>query len=438
MQTYLEPARSLPVVAEVEVLVAGGGPAGVGAALAAARAGAKTMLLEKANALGGMATSGMMSHWSGAQQLPLLQEIIDRMRTSSSLPPDREITSDYDEKWCISHECQKTALAELLAEAAVVVQLHTWVVGVIKEGDRVCGVITESKSGREVILAKVVIDATGDGDLAAWAGVEFILGREKDNCCQPVTLMFRIGGVDYSRAIFPGSFESYIQIPKGEVQALGKKHLPPPAGHVLLYQTRLPGEVCVNMTNVTNIDGTDVRQLSQAEFICRQQMDAIILFLREFVPGYEKCYLVAAAENVGVRETRHCQGVYTITGEDILEARVFEDWIATRNYFNFDIHSLIGPGLDRNGVQKHFKSKGTYTIPYRACLPRKVDGLLFAGRNISGTHLAHSNFRVMGICLGIGQGVGVAAAVAVKQNVLPRDVDIREVQRILLANGVEV
>ncbi len=438
MKTYLEPACELPVLAEVEVLVAGGGPAGVGAALAAARVGAKTLLLEKSNAVGGMATAGMMSHWSGARQSPLLHEIIDRMCQSVSLPPEREIVSEYDEKWCISHECQKTALAELLAESAVEVQLHTWVVGVIKEGDRVCGVITESKSGREVILAQVVIDATGDGDLAAKAGVEYILGREEDNCCQPVTLMFRIGGVDYTRAIFPGSFESYLDIPKGEVQALGKTHLPAPAGHVLLYRTRLPGEVCVNMTNVTNVDGTDVRQLSQAEFVCRQQMDAIVLFLREFVPGYEKCYLVAAAENVGVRETRHCQGVYTITAEDILAARVFEDWIATRNYFNFDIHSLVGPGLDKNGVQKHFKSKGTYTIPYRACLPQKVDGLLLSGRNISGTHLAHSNFRVMGICLSIGQGVGVAAAVAVKRQILPRDVDIKEVQQILLAGGVEV
>ncbi len=436
MKTILAPARSLPVIAEPDVLVAGGGPAGVGAALAAARSGARTMLVEKSNALGGMATSGMMSHWSGARQSPLSQEIVERMCQSRSLPLIWNSLPDSDARWSISHECQKTALAEMLREAGVTVQLHTMVSEAIMEGDCVKGVITESKSGREAILAPITIDATGDGDVAARADAEFILGRESDSGCQPVTLMFRIGGVDYSRAIFPGSFESYMQVPRGEVQALAKQHLPHPAGHVLLYRTRLPGEVCVNMTNVTDIDGTDVRQLSEAEFICRQQMDAIVLFLREFVPGYEQCYLVAAADYVGVRETRHCKGIYTITAEDIVEAKVFPDWIATKNYFNFDIHSLIGPGLDKDGAQRHFKAKGTYTIPYRACVPEKIDGLLLAGRNISGTHKAHSNFRVMGICLGIGQGVGIAAALAAQQGLQPRDVDVKEVQKQLQAVGV--
>lgn len=137
---------------------------------------------------------------------------------------------------------------------------------------------------------------------------EYELGREGDHLCQPVTLMFRIGGVDYSRAIFPGSFESYIDVPKGEIQALGKSVLTHPAGHVLLYRTRIPGEVCVNMTNVINIDATDVRQLTEAEKVCRRQMDEMIPFLREYAPGYEDCYLVTSASNVGVRETRHFNG----------------------------------------------------------------------------------------------------------------------------------
>jgi len=437
MKTILAPARSLPVIAEPDVLVAGAGPAGIGAALSAARAGARTMLVEKSNALGGMATSGMMSHWSGARQSPLSQEIVERMCQSRSLPLIWNSLPDSDARWGISHECQKTALAEMMREAGVTVQLHTMVSEAVMEGKCVKGVITESKSGREAILAPVTIDATGDGDVAARAGAEFILGRESDHGCQPVTLMFRIGGGDYSRAIFPGSFESYVQVPKGEVQALAKQHLPHPAGHVLLYRTRLPGEVCVNMTNVTNIDGTDVRQLSEAEYVCRQQMDDIVLFLREFIPGYEQCYLVTAADNVGVRETRHCKGLYTITAKDIVEATVFPDWIATKNYFNFDIHSLSGPGLDKDGAQREFRAKGTYTIPYRACVPEKIDGLLLAGRNISGTHKAHSNFRVMGICLGIGQGVGIAAAVAVKNGLQPRNVEVKEVQEMLRAVGVE-
>ena len=437
MKKIIEPSRQIPVVAEVEVLVAGAGPAGIGAALAAARAGAKTMLVEQFNAPGGMATSGMMSHWSGSRESPLMHEIVDRMAKNATLPLDKQKLSDIDQKWAIAHESQKTALFQMLDEAGVRLQLYTVVSDAICEGNCVQGVITESKSGREAILAQVTIDATGDGDVAARAGAEFQLGREGDQGCQPVTLMFRIAGVDYTRAIFPGSFESYMNIPKGEVQALGKKHLPYPAGHVLLYPTRFPGEVCVNMTNVTDIDGTDVRQLSQAEFICRQQIEAIIAFLREFVPGYEKCYLLAVAGNIGVRETRHFKGLYTLTAEDITEATVFPDWISTRNYFNFDIHSLTGPGLDEHGAQKEFRAKGSYSIPYRACVPEKIDGLLLSGRNISGTHKAHSNFRVMGICASIGQGVGIAAALAVKHQVQPREVDVAEVQRLLSASGVK-
>ena len=436
MKFYHEGARDIPVIAETELLVAGGGPAGVGAAIAAARCGVKVMLIEKSGSLGGMATEGMMSHWTGASECPLVLEIMERTMRHSALPLEMAPQlNHYDLHWRIPHECQKHVLFQMTMEAGVRVQVHTMAVDVIKEGNTVKGIITESKSGREAILAQAVIDATGDGDIAAFAGVEYLMGREEDQACQPVTLMFRVGGVDYERAVFPASFESYIDVPKGEIQSLGKKHLQHPAGHVLLYPNLLPGEVTVNMTNVTDIDGTDVRDLTQAEITCRDQMESIVLFLREYVPGYEKCYLSASGSNVGVRETRHFKGVKTVTAEDIVEAAVFDDWIATRNYFGFDIHNVKGSGLDSNGAQKHFKSKGKYTIPYGACLPEKVDGLLLSGRNISGTHKAHSNYRVMGICLNIGVGVGTAAASAIKSNRQLRDVDIKEVQQILIKNG---
>ncbi len=434
---YHEPPRSVPVVADVDVLVAGGGPAGVGAALAAARTGAKTMVVERFNNLGGMATAGMMSHWSGARSLPLLDEIMAETRKMASLPLEfNEIDPFTRDRGC-SHEAIKTALLRMMAASHVQVQLNTLVVGAMMEGNRVAGVVTESKSGREAIRAKVVVDATGDGDVAAFAGAEYLQGREGDRQCQPVTEMFRIAGVDYARAIFPPGFESLVNVPLGEIQAFGKANLPFPAGHVLLYRCWIPGEVCVNMTNVIDIDGTDVRDLTKAEFVCREQIEAIVPFLRKYAPGYERCYLVAAAENVGVRETRHFKGVYTLTAEDVVEARVFDDWISTRNFFNFDIHSIVGPGLDKNGAQKHFRSKGVYTIPYRACVPAATDGLLLSGRNISGTHKAPSNYRVMGICMSIGQGVGVAAALAAKHGVAPRDVDVSELQGILRARGVE-
>ena len=433
MKSYQEKEKTLPVVAEVDVLIAGGGPAGVGAALGAARNGAKTMLLESANCLGGMATAGMMSHWCGGTESPLLDEIFERTKTSPLLPPE---PSQRAANWATAHEAQKTALQELLLEAGVTLQYHTFVAGAVVEDGCVKGLITESKSGREVILAHTVIDATGDGDAAAAAGAEFSLGREDDHVCQPVTLMFRIGGVDHGRAVFPGSFETKIDLPKGEIQSLGRQHLPFPAGHVLLYRTPLPGEVCVNMTNVIGIDGTDVRDLTRAELVCREQMKKIVAFLREFVPGYETCYAVTSATNVGVRETRHIKALYELTEFDIVEAKLFEDWIATRNHFNFDIHSLKGPGLDEHGAQKHFQSKGKYSVPFRCCVPEKLDGLLLSGRNIGGTHKAHSNFRVMPICLNIGQGAGVAAALAARDGISVRKVDVKEVQKRLEAAGV--
>ncbi len=434
MKTYTEPSRSIPVASEADVLVCGAGPAGIGAALGAARAGCRNvLLLEGGNAVGGVSTTGMMSHWTGSTESSLMEEICRLQADSVLLPePERGRADHY-----IGHEALKNAYLKLLADAGVRVQLYTQVVGAIVENGCVKGVVTESKSGREAVFAKVVVDATGDGDVAARAGAAFDMGREGDGVCQPVTLMFRLGGVDTSRCIAPGSFETTVAVPAGEIQALAREHLPAPAGHVLLYRQHLPGEMCVNMTNVTNVDATDVRQLSQAELVCRRQMEAIVAFLRAYAPGYEHCYVVASASQIGVRETRHFRTLHTMSEDDIVEARQFDDWIATRNHFNFDIHNTKGAGLDANGAQAHFRAKGKYTIPYRSCVPESLDGLLLAGRNIGGTHKAHSNFRVMPICINVGQGVGIAAFLAASRGLRPRDVNAADIQAELRRQGVE-
>ncbi len=433
MKTLLVPEREIPVSAETEVLVVGGGPAGIGAALAAARCGAKTMLIEHFNCLGGIATSGLMSHWTGASEGPIYQEILDRCKAEKWPGEDEEMMKRPK----IHHEKLKLVLYDMLEEAGITVQLHTDAAEAIMDGNRITGVITQSKSGREAIMAQVVIDASGDGDIAASAGAEFYKGREEDGLMQPVTLMFKIENVDISRAIFPGSFETKVEVPAGEIQALARENLPAPAGHVLLYQSTVEGQVVVNMTNLTGIDGTSVRDLTKAEMICHRQVPVILDFLRRYAPGYENCRLVETASVIGVRETRHFKGLYTITPEDIVEAQLFPDWIATRCHFNFDIHAIKGAGLDPDGAQAHFQSKGKYSIPYGCCVPEKIDGLLLSGRNISGTHKAHSNFRAMPVCTNIGQGVGTAAAVAVQDGVLPRNVDITKVQRKLREQGVQ-
>lgn len=429
---YTEQPKEIPVYDQVDVLVLGAGPAGVGAALSAARQGAKTLLVEQMGDVGGIATSGLMSHWTGNTRGGIYEEILNR---SADLPDSADYGFNGSPRQIINPEHLKTALLEMLQEAGVDLLLYTFVCLPIMEEKRVKGVIVENKSGRQAIFAKIVIDCTGDGDIAARAGAAYRKGREEDGAMQPVSLMFKIGGVDYTKAVFPGKFEDYIQIPKGEIHALGKQNLPFPAGHVLLYRTSLPGVVTCNMTNCIGIDGTSTKDLVKATLECRRQLAPILDFLRNFVPGYENCYLLSTASLIGVRETRHFEGLATITEEDIRSARVFPDWAVTYASFNFDVHNMTGNGLDATGAQAAFAAT-YYTIPYGCLVPREIDGLLLAGRNISGTHMAHANYRVMPICANMGQAAGIAAALCVQEGVRPRDVDVKVLQKRLLENGV--
>lgn len=429
---YTEQPKEIPVYDQVDVLVLGAGPAGVGAALSAARQGAKTLLVEQMGDVGGIATSGLMSHWTGNTRGGIYEEILNR---SADLPDSADYGFNGSPRQIINPEHLKTALLEMLQEAGVDLLLYTFVCLPIMEEKRVKGVIVENKSGRQAIFAKIVIDCTGDGDIAARAGAAYRKGREEDGAMQPVSLMFKIGGVDYTKAVFPGKFEDYIQIPKWEIHALGKQNLPFPAGHVLLYRTSLPGVVTCNMTNCIGIDGTSTKDLVKATLECRRQLAPILDFLRNFVPGYENCYLLSTASLIGVRETRHFEGLATITEEDIRSARVFPDWAVTYASFNFDVHNMTGNGLDATGAQAAFAAT-YYTIPYGCLVPREIDGLLLAGRNISGTHMAHANYRVMPICANMGQAAGIAAALCVQEGVRPRDVDVKVLQKRLLENGV--
>ena len=216
---YEEPAKKLPVSASVDVLVLGAGPAGVAAAISAGRQGAKTMLIEQLGDVGGIATSGLMSHWTGNTRGGIYEEFLDR---SADLPDSADYGFNGSPRQLINPERLKTVFLQMLHEAHCEVLLYTFVCEPIMDSGRLSGVIIENKSGRQAIFAKIIIDSTGDGDIAAKAGAAYVKGRETDGAMQPASLMFKIGGVDYSRAVFPGKFEDYIQIPKGEIQALGK------------------------------------------------------------------------------------------------------------------------------------------------------------------------------------------------------------------------
>lgn len=436
MKYFNEPAKQIPIKDSVDVLVLGGGPAGFATAVSAARMGAKTLLLEQSGAVGGVATTGLMSHWTGATEGPLYEELLQRAKDTNQ---DWNYFGEkvLQGKRIINPEKLKLVMLEMLHEAGAQVQLYTFAADVIMDENRVVGVITESKSGHEALMAKVIVDATGDGDIAAKSGAEFVKGRKEDGKMQPATLMFKVAGVDMERAVFPGEFEDNFDVPAGKLQELGRQHLPDPIGHVLLYPATVPGVVTVNMTNTLGIDGTKAEDLTKAEYQCRKQIPLVMDFLRKFVPGFEECFWLTSASIIGIRETRHFIGENSISEQDIEQARIFDDWIVTRAYFNFDVHNISGSGLDETGRQKGFTQQKKYTIPIGCFLPKKIDGLLLVGRNISGTHLAHSNYRVMPICVNMGQGVGVLAALSIQQHKEPRHVDVKDVQNILIEQGVQ-
>ncbi len=421
-----EKAKQLEIAGEYDVIVAGSGPSGFSAAVTAARNGAKTLIIESQSSIGGISTSGLMSHFTGRVNSRLYDEILRRAHEKDLF--------DCSDKAKIDPELLKNTYIEMLREAGVDILLYTFICDAITENGSVIGVITESKSGRCAYLSRVLVDATGDGDVAYHAGAEYFLGRESDRKMQPATLMFKLGGVDMTRAVLPPSFETTVDTEKGELQALAQKLLPFPAGHVLLYSSTIPGIVTCNMTNCIDIDGTKAEDLTRAELVCRSQMEPIVAFLREYAPGYENCYIISAASLIGVRETRHFKGIKQLTEEDILCARQFDDWAVRGAWFNFDVHNMSGASLDRTGVQKHFGQANGYTIPYGCLVPEKLGGLLLSGRNISGTHMAHSNFRAMPICAGIGEACGAAAAIAVNDNLELADINIDKLHEILEGN----
>jgi hypothetical protein len=308
---------------------------------------------------------------------------------------------------------------------------------VLGPGGKVEGAVLETKSGPLAVRARVTIDCTGDGDAAVAAGAPCEIGRA-DGLVQPMTLMFRM--VEFQRA----AFEAYVaEHPKQwrgvhglwdlvrEATQAGELELP--REDILFFATPHEREVSVNSTRVTRVLGTDVWDLSYAEWASRRQMRQIAEFLRRYVPGFDKSYVAQSGVNVGVRETRRILGDYQLTADDVLAARKFDDAVA-RGAYPIDIHNPKGSGT----ILRRLPPGEAYDIPLRCLLPRKVEGMLVAGRCISGTHEAHSSYRVMPIVMATGQAAGVCAAIAAQNNVSPRRVSVGAVQKELARQGASL
>ncbi|MBI4528152.1 MAG: FAD-dependent oxidoreductase [Deltaproteobacteria bacterium] len=453
------PPRRAQIAAETDVLVVGGGPAGLGAALGAANAGARVVLTERYGFLGGNATAALVmplmsfhtqrprrektgaatllptDHGPGEPVLAgVVATLLERLVTaggaiSPSLKTGYVVPFDP--------EVFKLVAMELLDEAGVHYLFHALATDVV-ESDPVKAVVFETKSGPVVIRAQAVVDCTGDGDIASRAGAPYEIGRGDDRLVQPMTLMFRI--TEFDRAAFSEYVKKHPDQWRGvhglwdlirKATAEGKLQLP--REDVLFFATPHEREVSVNTTRVTRVLGIDVWDLCYAEWESRRQMRQIAAFLRDYVPGFENAFVVQSGVNVGVRETRRIVGDYQLTAEDILQARKFPDVIA-RSTYPIDIHNPEGAGT----TLKRVPPGEAYDIPLRSLLPQKVEGLLVAGRCISGSHEAHSSYRVMAVCMATGHAAGVCAALAVRHGRSPRAVPATEVQNELARQGANL
>ncbi len=442
--------KEVPVVAEADVLVVGGGPAGIAAAVSAGRNGARTVLVERFGFLGGNATAGLvgpfMTSYSldGKQQLirGVFEELVERAEAlGGAIHPSKVGVGEFSGFISYGHhkvtpfdpEAVKLVAAEMCLEAGVELRLHTFMVDTLVEGDGVGGVIVASKSGLEAIKARVTVDCSADADVAARAGAAFHQGRESDGLTQPMTLFFRVANVDDARVIAYMAEHTDDRRPYASIvrEARERGEFPIPREGIGIYRTPQPGIWRLNSTRLQRLDGTSVQDLTKAEIEGRRQVMFLLRFLRERCPGFEESTLLDTAAMIGVRETRRIVGEYTLTAEDLASGREFDDVIALCGY-PIDLHSPDGSG---GGATGELEVANVYQIPYRCLVPADVDRLLVAGRCVSASHEALGAIRVMPPSFAMGQAAGTAAALAVAEGVQPRKLPIPWLQETLTQRG---
>ena len=431
--------RNAPQWLETDVLVVGGGPAGTCAAVSAARMGAKVVLAERFGCLGGNLTLGHVSPILGKVCAGTMADEVRGLLNVGHENSRKVMTRNGPEEH-IDHEEAKGVLAKLCEDAGVTVLLCAPAVDAVMDGNKVRGVVVDTPKGLRTILAKVVVDATGDGRVAMAAGAECKIGRDSDGATQPSTLEFVVDGVDESCGITAWGGTDPVKLPSGEeYRALCKRmneagELPKNVTIVRLHRTFYPGERSVNATQVNGVDALDPVAIGKADAELRRQIDMCVAFLRKHVPGFANCRVKSTADTLGVRETRRVMGDALVVDGDLLEGRKYEDAVVHDAWFLIDIHNPKGGGQ----AEGHSHPAKPYDIRYGAFLPKGVEGLLTAGRCISGTHRAHASYRVMTPCMAMGEVVGVAAALAAKGGVTPRQIAASDVRAELVRRGVRL
>lgn len=456
-----------------EVLVAGGGIAGTAAAVSAARAGAKTMLIEESGCLGGQATLGIVTPIGSICTLNnksfggLTEEICKKVSENAkkySAPVGEE------EDLTAAPHILKYVLLEMAIDAGVEIRFHTSLIDAIVSGGEIQKVITHDRSGFAEISAKVFIDGTGDGALIYHSGAEYSLGSEPgvfeeviknnmdyrhfsdekytayetDGLMQPVSIFFTMGNVDMEKAY---SYNNKLYkfgdfgISKNDFQnwkfcgtcgfEISDDRLPMPQGRILVSHGPNKGCAVINMSRVTGIDGTDADSLNQGEISAQKQVIAIVDFLKTFIPGFENSYFIQSANTLGIRETRRLNGAYKLSGSEVINGAKNADAIARGSYI-IDIHDPKGKSMAIGGdIKGDF-----YDIPYGCLVSRQIDNLAVCGRCVSVDHVAHSSVRVQGTCIMTGQAAGAAAAMAAAENISVCEIDVKQLQKRLISDGV--
>lgn len=430
-------SKEIPVIKEADVIVVGGGPGGLGAAVMSARSGAKTILIERYGQLGGMATVGevhpfMPNHHSGkCMDRPVYLEWIKKMQ--SYLPSD--VISKVDKSGeagtmltrTINKDTAVLAAEELCIEAGVELLYHHQLADVIVDNRKIEKIILLSKSGFVAAQAKVYVDCTGDADLAAKADCEFEIGDENGNC-QPMTTCFKLSHVNHSDMEWGSEWRKKVQEKYEKAKLEGK--ISSPRDTILMFKHYDKDIVHFNTTRIQQRSAIDGLTLSEAEIIGRNQIREYIKWLTAEVPGFENAQLHSMAFHIGVRESRRIKGENYITREDFIARRTFDDAIARCNY-SIDIHSPTGGKTEL----VHMGADEYYEIPYGCIVPKDIDNLTVGGRPISVDVAIHSSMRVMPPACSIGQAAGLAAALAAETNSSPNKLDGCEVRKKLREGG---